>query len=181
MHVPWIALLALAIPLPFRRAAPVHLAAVVLSLTAVEARWRLSHAQCPLSGARHSAMVQAAADAAAWLLHPAPGSGRGGGQQPAPLLGGRASFYAVFYASHLVAACLTLHLLHRWEARARRAFARQPRGGGSGDAAGPSTAAAAAAPRGMCHGLVAGGRELLPTALCCAVWVGCLLHNYSLN
>ncbi|PSC74328.1 Arginine deiminase [Micractinium conductrix] len=64
IYAPWVALLALALPLPFRRAAPVHVAAIGLSMAGVEMRWRMSHALCPLSGARHSAVVQAAVDTA---------------------------------------------------------------------------------------------------------------------
>ena len=183
IYAPWVALLALALPLPFRRAAPVHVAAIGLSMAGVEMRWRMSHALCPLSGARHSAVVQAAVDTVAWLLHPAPGSAAGARRQGAAPPSHKSSFCAVYCASHVAAACLTLHLLYRWEAGKRRAFARQQQAGSSWSSGSGSSSSVAAAQQQLHarvrRSLVTSWRELLPIALCCALWVECLLWRHT--
>lgn len=160
MLAPWIAMLAVAMPLPFRVAAPAHAAAAALSLSATGWRQQVSLQLCPDSGRHYAAAARLAAAAVAWLSPPA---ARGATRPPSPA----AAFWGLHAAAHLALSCLVLAWLHHSDRRRRREWAQQ-----LWPAPTAPHRSKAAAP---------GHTEATPTTLaaawvlCPLFWLGCLL------
>lgn len=115
MLAPWTALLALAMPLPYRLAVPLHLEVATVNVAATGWRRRLSLALCAESGEHYVAAVQWTT---AWMGPP--------GSSTAELPPSPAAAYWLLHATvHALTAALVLTLLHHTERRKRQAFARQ--------------------------------------------------------
>lgn len=183
MTAPWTALLALALRLPLRHAAPVHLCATLMNVAATGWHRQLSTTLCPLSEERYREVLQLLGSLAAWPGLPVAEWRQQDRPPPA------ASFLLVHTCVHVGAACLVLGLLHESECRGRQAFAQQQEQQRRQEEEEQQLAGSSAerqAGRGQQaqqqQGLARGRRRarpiypLLPLLLFFSFWVGCLLY-----
>ena len=151
---PWSALLALALPLPMRWAAPVAACVAALGSALTGHRRGVSTALCRAADGMYAEAVRRAT---AWLSPPTLAD-------VAP--DAAAAYWAVHVAAHAATAAATLQLLCRRERRQRRAFLAARRAA----APGPSSAARAPRLRSPPRGLDASDARWAAVTAVCAVF-----------